>query len=161
MFPATLQHILVPLDFSAPSDHALDVAVALARPARARLTLLHTLLPSVAFADAGFGVVDIVGVMATDAQAKMSERAARTGLSCEMLVRIGSPVDEILACIDQRSPDLVVMSTHGRTTESDGGSARLSPATARMASSAGQRGSVSPRALLSRSGRFGGSLTVP
>ncbi len=114
MFPVTLQHILVPLDFSGPSDHALDVAVALARPSGARLTLLHAVVPPVTW-DGGFGVVDVVGAMAGDAQAKLSERVVRTGLSCEALVRVGAPVDAILACIEQVAPDLVVMSTHGRT----------------------------------------------
>jgi nucleotide-binding universal stress UspA family protein len=37
----TAQYILVPLDFSAYADYALDYAIALAQALRARLTLLH------------------------------------------------------------------------------------------------------------------------
>ena len=54
MLPATLPPILVFVDFSGHSDHALDAALALARPVRARLTLLHVVAsPS----DPGMGSV--------------------------------------------------------------------------------------------------------
>ena len=35
------QHILVPIDFSHDSEHAVDCAVGLAQQFQARLTLLH------------------------------------------------------------------------------------------------------------------------
>ena len=35
------QHLLVPIDFSHDSEHAVDCAVGLARQFQARLTLLH------------------------------------------------------------------------------------------------------------------------
>ncbi len=41
--PMTTQHILVPMDFSAYADHALDYAIALAEKLQARLTLLQPL----------------------------------------------------------------------------------------------------------------------
>ena len=41
------QHILVPIDFSTSSDHALDYAMTLARALQARLTLLHVIEPFV------------------------------------------------------------------------------------------------------------------
>ena len=39
----TTQHFLVPMDFSAHADHALDYAIALAEKLQARLTLLHVI----------------------------------------------------------------------------------------------------------------------
>ncbi len=38
-----LQHFIVPLDFSAYSDRALDYAMGLAKQLQARLTLLHVI----------------------------------------------------------------------------------------------------------------------
>jgi nucleotide-binding universal stress UspA family protein len=38
-----IQHVLVPLDFSATADRALAYAIALAHQFHARLTLLHVL----------------------------------------------------------------------------------------------------------------------
>ena len=35
------KHILVPTDFSEPSEHALSTAIEMARALQARLTLLH------------------------------------------------------------------------------------------------------------------------
>src|SRR5919109_1079582 len=38
-----VQHVLVPIDFSATADRALEYAIALAQQLQARLTLLHVL----------------------------------------------------------------------------------------------------------------------
>ena len=35
------QHLLVPIDFSQDSEHAVDCAIGLAKQFQARLTLLH------------------------------------------------------------------------------------------------------------------------
>ncbi|HEY5871124.1 MAG TPA: universal stress protein, partial [Candidatus Tectomicrobia bacterium] len=41
----TAQHILVPTDFSADADYALEYAMTLAGALQARLTLLHVIEP--------------------------------------------------------------------------------------------------------------------
>jgi len=38
-----VQHVLVPIDFSATADRALEYAIALGQQLHARLTLLHVL----------------------------------------------------------------------------------------------------------------------
>ena len=48
----TVQHVLVPLDFSATADRALEYAMALAQPLQARRTVLHVLpLPPLALGE--------------------------------------------------------------------------------------------------------------
>jgi nucleotide-binding universal stress UspA family protein len=41
----TVQHFLVPIDFSPYAEHALDYAMALAQKLQARVTLLHVIQP--------------------------------------------------------------------------------------------------------------------
>jgi nucleotide-binding universal stress UspA family protein len=118
MFPASLQHILVPVDFSAPSDRALDAAIVLARPAGARLTLLYTILPPYTFSEWTFDLGELMNAMERDGEAQLATRVTRAekaGVSCGKFLRIGTPHLEILLFLDQQAPDLVVMSTHGRT----------------------------------------------
>lgn len=118
MFPTTLQHILVPVDFSEPSDMALEAAIALARAKGARLTLMHAFLPPTPISELNFDMTDITKAMERDATGQLALRSAKAqeqGVTCVSITKLGTPHLEILGAIEHHAPDLVVMSTHGRT----------------------------------------------
>jgi nucleotide-binding universal stress UspA family protein len=116
----TPQVILVPTDFGRAAEAALDYAIALATPLRARVVLLHAFeIPSLGFPDAAFGATAELG--------RRILEGARAGLDDLLSARKDAPV-AIHACIEQDEPcraianvarreeaDLVVMGTHGRS----------------------------------------------
>lgn len=80
-----IKHILVPTDFSEPSNRALTMAVELARPFDARLTLLHVwAIPSAGYAEALSWPVD---AMEAAAQRAMDD-ALVLGSVAEKVVRL-------------------------------------------------------------------------
>ena len=95
-----VQHVLVPIDFSATADRALAYAIALAQQLQARLTLLHVLdLTPVTMEDMTAGMTaTLLDDLETDARHLLQasrERVQRAGL--------------------QGGVDLIIMGTHGRT----------------------------------------------
>jgi nucleotide-binding universal stress UspA family protein len=117
---ATFEHILCPLDFSPSSKDALGYALALAREAGGRVTLLHVI-------EGLFGEkpVDIhleVGGHLERAQGEARERL-RAAVSPEdarwqegePLVATGKAHSEILRAAEQRRSDVIVMGLHGQS----------------------------------------------
>ena len=111
--------LLVPVDFSASSKHALAYAIRLADTFGASLHLIHVLDDS--FAVAGYletYVGDYMEAAARQAGAELEglltpEQKAR--YSGTLVVRVGKPASEILTYLaEQREIDLVVMATAGR-----------------------------------------------
>ena len=111
--------ILVPVDFSAGSKHALTYALQLADTLDASLHVIHVLDDS--FALAGYLETyagDYIETAARQAGAELEavltpEQKAR--YSPALAARIGKPATEILAYLaEHREIDLVVMATAGR-----------------------------------------------
>lgn len=113
------QHALVPIDFSASSRHALDLAAEHVRAGGAGLTLLHALeLPAADPGDAeATELARTVDARADQLLAEWSAPVERKAtLPVARRTRAGKAGAEILAMLDDdRSFDLVVMGTHGRT----------------------------------------------
>lgn len=115
-------HILVPLDFSEPSEQALVQAIELAGKLDARLTLLHVVHPPTFSAgpDAGLGAAyaNLMEQMETDANHAMAasnQRAREAGLQGETVLMHGVPFQQIVDFARDREVDLIVMGTHGHT----------------------------------------------
>lgn len=115
-----VQHVLVPLDFSAPADRALEYAIALAHQLHARLTLLHVLhlspleLGEMEPAMSATYLEDLE----TDAQHLLQarlERVQRAGLQGDSLLVQGTPTQTIVDTAGEQRVDLIIMGTHGRT----------------------------------------------
>lgn len=117
----SIQHILIPTDFSACSNRALDLGLELARLLNARLTLLHVVqLPVLAGAGAGMGegIVIYTEQMEEDARhtlADYAQRANNAGVACETIVDHASPFQCVLDHAETSQADLIVMGTHGHT----------------------------------------------
>jgi nucleotide-binding universal stress UspA family protein len=115
-----VQHVLVPIDFSATAEQALAYAIALAQQLHARLTLLHVLdLTPVTMEDMPAGMTTTyLDDLETDAQHLLQasrERVQRAGLQAESLLVQGTPTQTIVDTAGEQRVDLIIMGTHGRT----------------------------------------------
>jgi nucleotide-binding universal stress UspA family protein len=112
--------ILVPLDFSPCSEHALRYALMHARQFKARIIPLHVCQ--------AFPIDYLLGIksaaVANDwcmEQARvrlklLARRCARTGMKlAKPIVKFGKPVDEIVEFALKQGVDLIIMATHGYT----------------------------------------------
>jgi nucleotide-binding universal stress UspA family protein len=115
--PASLDRIMVPVDFSDCSLDALEYAVAVAQRAQASVMLLHVMEP------VSYGLDFTVPLPAERERKReaLTERLAglvaaldAANVKSESLVRGGLPRDSILDAARAWSADLIVMGTHGR-----------------------------------------------
>lgn len=114
-----LKIILVPTDFSAASERALDYALALASKLEAKVFLLHTYeLPIIGFPDGTLvPSAEIVSRLLSEAERELAACVAKrkeSGASIVTLLRQGDAREAILVAAEEISADLVVMGTHGR-----------------------------------------------
>jgi nucleotide-binding universal stress UspA family protein len=111
--------ILVPTDFSAAAEAALDQALGLASTLGAKVYVLHAYqLPIVGFPD---GVLvptaEIASRVVNWAQGELAACVARrkeSGIEILPILRQADPREAALAVAEEISADLIVMGTHGR-----------------------------------------------
>ncbi|MEO6576701.1 MAG: universal stress protein [Polyangiaceae bacterium] len=116
---ATFQKIIVPIDFSETSLHALDYAIELAKKLGAHVTVMHAFeMPIYGFPDGSLvATAEMVGRITDAAIAGLAaaidaRRAA--GVPLESVLRQGPPDEEIIALAKEKGADLIVLGTHGR-----------------------------------------------
>lgn len=110
------KHILVPTDFGEPAQHALDVAIELARKFDAKLSLLHIYQVFVPI-PYGEGFTWPIEEIALRARAHLDELANKTKTRhahCDAVVQPGIVWERILGHASECGADLIVMGTHGR-----------------------------------------------
>lgn len=115
---APFRHILVPVDFGAISEHALDLALTIGARFDALVTLLHvSWMPPYYYSAYAEGLAFPIEEMDTKAKklleetlAKVKERYAR--VDSKMIP--GEPWEKILEAAKESNADLIVMGTHGR-----------------------------------------------
>jgi nucleotide-binding universal stress UspA family protein len=113
--------LLVPLDFAAASNLALDCAIDLARRYDSKIDVLHV-LDEMRFAGAyAEGLVieapDLQDRQIDDAEQRLAEvraKCAQAGVSASSQVLVGTPARVISEHATNRGTDLIVMGTHGR-----------------------------------------------
>jgi universal stress protein A len=116
----TISRILVPTDFSSSAEAAVRYAAQLARAFHASIHLLHVVdnpLASAMWSTEAY-TAEIEGlqinlVRAAEERLKGSVPSHTGTVSTE--VRPGNPPQQILEVARERSADLIVMGTHGRT----------------------------------------------
>ena len=117
------KNILVPIDFSEPSEAAFEYAKALAVQFDGRLHLLHVVPEPFVYPWGAEGAALPLGEMMMDAERTTKERlagfvpvgdplAGRVTVSTEL----GVPFNRILHYAETEGTDLIVMGTHGRGT---------------------------------------------
>jgi nucleotide-binding universal stress UspA family protein len=111
-------HILVPVDFSDASHHALHWAGLLALKFGAKLTVAHIVTPSAAFNYAFSGdIFEFDKKAFAEANERLPREipaVCRDRLNTQAIVRAGDVRDELLSIISAEGVDLIVMGTHGR-----------------------------------------------
>jgi nucleotide-binding universal stress UspA family protein len=117
--------ILVPHDFSASANHAAAIARDVAKLHGASLVLLHVIdLPyqiqpdTVIVPESTGAPINVKDYAFAGAESHMNDLAARLGkdgVATKIIVRFGSPVEEINNVAGETKSDLIVMGTHGRT----------------------------------------------
>lgn len=114
------KQILVPVDGSDCSLHALDVAAAFAREQQARLSVVTVVDPAKAAAMA-FGEASMAAACmdALDDEGKtLAEDAAariRATWTADVVVLDGAPVDSIVEHAHEAGADLIIIGSHGRS----------------------------------------------
>ena len=115
----TIQKILVPIDFTDTSNHALDYAVDLASTLGASVVVCHVYQPPV------YSFVDAVLITPPDVAAKISDKAQQLldaavhtrRQRCPEISGVllnGAAWEEIGIFAREQNADLVIMGTHGR-----------------------------------------------
>ena len=117
---ASIQHILVPHDFSETAEKAFDFALDLADKLGARLTVLHAYeIPTYAFPEGPVLTVEMMAQIeraaATALDGILSRASRRSpGVKVTTELRQGAAWREIdQAAVDLKA-DLIVLGTHGR-----------------------------------------------
>ena len=116
----TITRVLVPTDFSAASDAALDYARVVASRFNATVHLLHVVENSTIIGGMEPSAADTPGVrsaMLEDARSRLSLRAHPAGVPAvaDSEVIFGVPEITIVEYARARDASLIVMGTHGRT----------------------------------------------
>jgi nucleotide-binding universal stress UspA family protein len=107
--------ILVPVDFSANAEQALDYACELAAKLGATVHMVHAIvtLPSALQVALTEDIVQNLVNAHIEALEKLA--ATRQGASFgKATVEVGDPRDTIVAAVKKTDADLIVMGTHGR-----------------------------------------------
>ncbi len=91
------KHILVPTDFSQPSERALSTAIELARAFQARLTLLHVWsVPSMVYAETLSWPIDAMEKAARTSLHEVHHRASKLLPGTDALLKVGPEWERIL-----------------------------------------------------------------
>jgi nucleotide-binding universal stress UspA family protein len=119
MSMATFKKIIVPIDFSDTSLHALDYAIEMAKKLGASITVMHAFeLPIYGFPDGALVASAEMAARITDgANAGLraaTEDRANAGVPLVSVLRQGRPEEEIVTLAKATGADLIVLGTHGR-----------------------------------------------
>ncbi|MEJ7595672.1 MAG: universal stress protein [Planctomycetaceae bacterium] len=110
------RHILVPIDSTARSSAAVDIAFELAVQNNATTSLLHVVQSIDSGGDSPdeetTEFYDHIRERAESEMERMSQRFLDANIACEVKVRIGDRLHEIVEFAGQHQVDLIVMSSH-------------------------------------------------
>lgn len=115
-----IKHVLIPIDFSACSKHAIEAGVAMAKQFGAKVRLLHIVEPAAA------APLALAGMLPQGEMVERLEENARElirklvdehkdEVEIEGVVAAGSPPLEVSRFAERNKTDLIVTATHGRT----------------------------------------------
>lgn len=110
----SINHILVPTDFSGFSNRAFSFACKIAQRSKAKLLLFHVVEPPYNFATAVKGMIEM---MEKNAQNRMDQLIQESGSSLKIStdIRHGRTAREIIKSVEREGIDLVVMGSRGQS----------------------------------------------
>jgi nucleotide-binding universal stress UspA family protein len=113
-----INRILCPVDLSDVSDHAIDHATLIASWYKSRITALHVLnpvlVPGTEFALVGGNPATVLSEdEITGVREEVARRFHTSAVDVDVLVRTGSPANDILERARSLPADLIVIGTHG------------------------------------------------
>jgi len=118
---ATIDKVLVPVDFSRCSLEGLKYTIQFADQFAAKLFILHAVYLGEPYTSDGFAMYDLSALEKTErenAEQQMLHfvRQAKFGsVKFETVVKTGRPTDHINSFAEREHVDLIITSTHGRT----------------------------------------------
>lgn len=112
----SIRRLLVATDFSAPSNHAFDLALDLAAGWGSELVVLHVIEPLALPEDfrAASTVAEQLERSAREAVSRAEAGARSRGIRCRGLVRSGTAASVIVDTAKRLRIGLIVLGTHGR-----------------------------------------------
>lgn len=116
-----IKSILVPIDFSGYSKHALTHAVDFAEVFNSTIHLVYVVEPSVYPADFSMGQIPVpaMEVEATERSQKDLEDIAKSYIGEKVTftteIRSGRASSEIIDCAAEKDIDLIIIATHGHS----------------------------------------------
>jgi universal stress protein A len=121
MSPKSIKRIVVPTDFSALSEEAIETALDFARELGATVDLVHVATEMTYPLPPPMEVVTLPVDIASAVQEASSRLATQEeslrgrGVTCESTVLVGQADKEIVSHADKTHADLIIMGTHGRS----------------------------------------------
>jgi len=116
--PYSINRVLAPLDGSDLCEQALPLAVRIADLTGAELDLTRIVMTPTMAVDPGMGVypMDLLTALEDAAKAYLAEKAAALGSQRRVTttLSIGSPSEQLLAHLQEKPSELVVVASHGR-----------------------------------------------
>lgn len=116
-----VNHLVVPMDFSAAAREGLRYAIQFARRFDSSIVLLHVVTPEHFVVPQGalvYATPELKQRAIDQARAQLKRLAAQEdfgGVAWKEVIRAGVPHREICRFAEKRATDLVIASTHGRT----------------------------------------------
>jgi nucleotide-binding universal stress UspA family protein len=109
------KHVLVATDFGEPAQHALERAIALAKQADGKVTLLHVFHIARPAYDVlvELPIAELAGKGRSALQTALAHAKQRYP-RCESVFETGEPARRIVETAVQLGADLIVVGTHGR-----------------------------------------------
>jgi len=117
----SVKKILVPIDFSSHSKHALQHALAYAKQFTAELILIYVVEPTIYPADLSFGQVAFPNFekdlrnRGKEELDSLAQSVIGKAAKSKTLIRTGKPFLEILSVAEEEEVDLIIIATHGHT----------------------------------------------
>ena len=112
-----MKKIIAPTDFSNNANNALRYASAFAQETAGKLILLNVYTPSVGRYNMIRGIIAEETALAQNQSKKQLKKLCNkyVKVPCNTLVKVGSPVNEILNSSKDSKADIIIMGTHGET----------------------------------------------
>ena len=114
-----IRSILVPMDFSASSAHALKYAASLATQLGAKITLLNVVQPVATPDFSTYPLMmdngKVIGQIKRELERVPDSQGVDSTLIEKVMVRNGIPFREITLAAESLKADLIILSTHGYT----------------------------------------------